>query len=199
MATGHNFCIVYSFQIRGLCACALRPTIKAQPMPLVLQKLRRRARLPYRPIRVPFLDDAESNGELIMDRATDSTDVPEDFPHAPILGAVAGSAPKILLVRRENGTYAAPKISDQERNARWKHCEDLANQFADAALRSKVGKRSDWTEEDILDQYLPRLKKTGWVSNDESIWVLRRSAAILNWPLPLSLQKTEEVGPGQEE
>jgi hypothetical protein len=147
---------------------------------------------------VPFLNDAESNGELIMDRATDSADVPEDFPHAPILGAVAGFAPKLLLVRKENGRYAAPKISDEERYARWRHCEDLANQFADAALRSKTGKRSDWAEEDILDQYLPRLKNTGWVSNEESIWVLRRSAAILNWPLPPSLQDTKEPGPCKE-
>ncbi|WP_150119181.1 hypothetical protein [Massilia sp. NR 4-1] len=134
-----------------------------------------------------------------MDRATDSTDVPEDFPHAPILGAVAGFAPKFLLIRRENGSYAAPKISDEECNARWMHCEDLANQFANAALRSKAGKRSDWNEEDILDQYLPRLRNTGWVSDDESTWVLRRSAAILNWPLPPSLQKTEELGPRQQE
>jgi hypothetical protein len=95
-------------------------------------------------------------------------------------------------------SYAAPKISDEERYARWRQCEDLATQFADAALRSKTGKRSDWNEEDILDQYLPRLKKTGWVSDDESIWVLRRSAAILNWPLPPSLQKIQEPGSCEE-
>jgi hypothetical protein len=123
-----------------------------------------------------------------MTSPIESINVPEDFPRKQLLGAVGGMAPKLLLVRTADGKFAAPTISEDERRLHWQNCEDLASQLADAAMRSKCGKRSDWREEDILDQYLPRLQKTGWVTEEESIWILRRTATILAWPLPESLQ-----------
>lgn len=39
-------------------------------------------------------------------------------------------------------------------------------------------------EVDILQQYFERLLATGWVSNDEGRWVIRRTADLINWPAP---------------
>lgn len=119
--------------------------------------------------------------------------VPCDFPHANKLGAVSGAAPKILLQRTEEGTFVQPKASDHERYLRWMYCEDLANQLAKAALASKRGKRSQMSEVEILEQYLPRLREKKWTNNDEeSKWILRRVALLLNWPLPRFLNLMEE-------
>lgn len=115
-------------------------------------------------------------------------EAPPDFPRPARQGIVSGAADKLLLVRTGHGKYGSPRVSDEERDFRWRYCESLANQLADSAQRSKVGKRSDMSEADILDQYLPRLNATGWTSEEESVWILRRVAALLNWPLPESLQ-----------
>lgn len=122
-----------------------------------------------------------------MINKSSSNDVPVDFPHAEIHGSISGVTSKLLLVQTASGGYSVPRISEEERILRWMNCEDLAKQLADAALRSKFGKRSDWREEDILEQYIPRLRNTGWVSDDELTWLVKRAAEILNWPLPLSL------------
>jgi len=42
------------------------------------------------------------------------------------------------------------------------------------------------SEEAILDQYCVRAMTTGWGSDDEMRWVIRRAAAILSWPAPAS-------------
>lgn len=126
-----------------------------------------------------------------MDHQSLSSDVPMDFPRVRLDGAVTGVAPKLLLVRSADGKYRAPEESDDERAARWRHCEDLAAQLADAALRSKNGKRAHMSEQSILEQYLPRLRATGWASAEESAWIIKRTGAILNWPLPTCLQTTD--------
>jgi len=122
----------------------------------------------------------------------ESGSVPADFPWSQQLGAVTGYVPKLLLVRTEAGKYEAPVVSEAEREQRWHNCEDLAAQFAEAAAASKAGKRSDWREEDILAQYLPRLQQKRWASKDECVWILRRVGLILGWPLPESLLPVED-------
>lgn len=122
-----------------------------------------------------------------MKSRRDLVGVPADFPWQLQTGSVSGAAPKLLLVRNDDGSYGTPRLSAEERTERWEICEDLAKQFAGAALKSKSGKRSDWREEDILQQYLPRLLKMGWASSSESSWILRRAGVILNWPLPACL------------
>jgi len=122
-----------------------------------------------------------------MDNFSEAAEVPLDFPSVMLTGAVSGVAPKILAVRSADGKYRSPEESEEERMARWQHCEDLARQLADAAVRSKRGKRAHMSEQAILDQYLPRLSSTGWTTAPESRWIIGRVAAILNWPLPSSL------------
>ncbi len=42
------------------------------------------------------------------------------------------------------------------------------------------------TESEILDQYLKRLLKTGWGSDAEMRWVIRRAADLAKWTAPQS-------------
>lgn len=114
--------------------------------------------------------------------------VPADFPRPAIDGAVSGLAPKLLLVTYR-GKYYPPGATPPEVLNRWERCENLAEQLAQKSLESKVGKRSHMTEEAILDQYLPRLIATRWVSEPEGRWVIRRVAALLSWPVPAAARE----------
>ena len=123
---------------------------------------------------------------------TEFPEVPPDFPKPRLLGAVGGAAPKILLLRTDEGKFAAPTKSDDEWAYRWRVCEHLAGQIADVAARSKAGKRSDMTEEAILAQYVVRMKAAGWGSDEEVTWIGRRAAVLLDWQLPELFQPLAE-------
>jgi len=134
-------------------------------------------------------------GDAVSDKANELPDasaeevleklgqVPTDFPRTAIPGAVPGMTPKLLLVRFAGRCYL-PGCSPPEIVQAYEVCMDLAQQLAVKAVESKAGKRSHMSEEAILDQYLPRLIATRWVSELEARWVLRRVAALLNWPVP---------------
>ena len=62
--------------------------------------------------------------------------------------------------------------------------EDLAQQFCRKSLDNKAGKRSHMSETAILGQYLERLLKTGWGSDADMRWVIRRAADLAQWPAP---------------
>ena len=109
--------------------------------------------------------------------------IPPDFPRPTHLGAVSGTKLKMLLVRFE-GKFYIPGCTPPELYRRWDTCEDLAQQLSKAALTSKQGKRADMTETEILAQYLPRLLQTGWGSPEEMQWIIKRTAAILEWQIP---------------
>lgn len=112
-------------------------------------------------------------------------DVPADFPRPGMHSAIAGHQPKLALVNC-NGRFYAPGGTPSELFSRWDICEDLAQQFAVKSRECKVGKRSHMSEEEILDQYCVRAMKMGWGSDDEMRWVIRRAAALLDWPVPAS-------------
>lgn len=109
--------------------------------------------------------------------------VPEDFPQPAHIGAIGGAQPKVLTVEYKGRFYPAGG-TPPERYERWDICEDLARQFAQKSLDSKAGKRAHMSESEILDQYLSRLIKTRWTSQPEARWIIRRTAAKLNWPTP---------------
>lgn len=106
--------------------------------------------------------------------------LPSDFPRPTNLGAVSGGQAKFLMVRYQ-GRFYSPGCTPPELLERWNNCEDLAQQLAVKSLESKVGKRSHMSETEILDQYLPRLIATGWVSEPEAKWVMRRTAELVGW------------------
>ena len=112
--------------------------------------------------------------------------VPSDFPKPNILGSISGAQPKLLLARFEGKFYASGSTSPEVHH-QWKYCETVAKQLAKKSVECKAGKRAHMEEATILDQYYMRLLKTGWVSDDEAFWTMRRCAMLLNWSLPDSL------------
>ncbi|KGV23549.1 hypothetical protein X894_343 [Burkholderia pseudomallei MSHR4462] len=68
-----------------------------------------------------------------MDDGMTNRQVPDDFPREPDPGAVTGAQPKIL-VRKVDGRYQTA-ITDEEVQARYDACEDLAAQLCEYALR----------------------------------------------------------------
>ena len=111
--------------------------------------------------------------------------VPDDFPRPEIHSAVAGYQAKLPLVAFD-GRFYLPGCTPPELYSRWDICEDLAQKFVVKSKECKAGKRAHMSEEAILDQYCIRALKTGWGSDDEMKWVIRRAAAILDWPIPPS-------------
>jgi hypothetical protein len=69
-----------------------------------------------------------------------------------------------LLMTKYNGKFYLPSCTPPELYERWTVCEDFAQQLAVKSHESKADKRLHMTEVAILEQYLPRLEKTGWVS-----------------------------------
>lgn len=109
----------------------------------------------------------------------------DDFPRPQIHSSVAGSQPKLPLVAC-GGRFYLPGGTPRELYQRWDICEDLAQQFVIKSRECKAGKRAHMSEEEILDQYCVRAMKTGWGSDDEMRWVIRRAATILGWSVPAS-------------
>lgn len=109
--------------------------------------------------------------------------VPDDFPRPTSAGAVGGAQPNFPATEYKGHLFAPPG-TPPELWARWNRCEDFAAMYADKSLTSKAGKRAHMTEVEILDQSLPRLIATGWTSEPEARWVIRRVAQILHWPIP---------------
>lgn len=112
--------------------------------------------------------------------------VPADFPKRVASGAVAGAQPKVLLTRYEGRFYAAG-CTPPEVHSQWEYCESVAQHLAKKSIECKAGKRSHMDEAAIIEQYFERLVKTGWVSEAEAAWTMRRCAHVLKWPLPDSL------------
>ena len=123
----------------------------------------------------------------------DFTRVPLDFPRPTHYGAVPGAQPKLLMTQYK-GRFYTPGCTPPELWERWDVCEDLAKQLAAKSLESKAGKRSHMSQIEILDQYLPRLIATRWTSEEEARWVIRRTAAVLGWPVPLAAQEHPTSG-----
>lgn len=111
--------------------------------------------------------------------------VPDDFPRPQHSGAVSGAQPKFLATEYE-GKYYSPGCTPPEVYVRWDICEDLAAQFVTKCLKNQTGKYSHLSQAEILEQYCERLLKTGWASDDEMRWVIRRTAQLLGWPAPAS-------------
>lgn len=129
----------------------------------------------------------DGDNELSMEFQMDKQEynIPKDFPLPTIHSSIAGHRPKLALTQC-GGKFYLPGGTPPELFRRWKICEDLARQFADKSIECKAGKRIHMSEQEILDQYCVRAMKTGWGSDDEMRWVIRRTAEILGWPVPAS-------------
>lgn len=121
----------------------------------------------------------------VEDKAAQYAQVPENFPRPVHMGALPGAQPKLLMLKYE-GRFYSPGCTPPELWERWDTCEHLAHQFCRKSLDSKLGKRASMSEAEILDQYLERLLKTGWGSDSEMRWVIRRAAELAHWQAPES-------------
>lgn len=109
--------------------------------------------------------------------------VPTDFPRPVPEGAVAGDIPKFQM-RYYAGKLYALGCTPPEIFERWDICEDLAQQLRKLSLEAQLEEHINMTEPDILAAYLERLLKKDWGSEAEMRWVVRRTAQLLNWPIP---------------
>ena len=130
------------------------------------------------------LDNNQKRAQIV-ESIPDDIQVPRDFPHPSIHGAVSGFHSKLLLKKHSDSFYATG-CTPPELYSRWLRCDDIAQQLAVRALESSVGKRIHMTELAILEQYLPRLVATRWTTEPEARFIIRRTAQILGWPVPLS-------------
>jgi len=109
--------------------------------------------------------------------------IPDDFPRPQHVGAIGGAQPKFLLVQYERRFYTLG-CTPPELFRRWNKCEDLSQQLVVKSRESKAGKRAHMSEIEILEQYYERILKTGWGSDEEMRWLIRRTAEVLGWPAP---------------
>ncbi len=108
--------------------------------------------------------------------------VPDDFPNPPSTGSVSGTQPKFLAAEWNGKFYIG--LTPPELFARWEIVEDLAQQMMTKLLKPRAEKYANLSEVAILDQYLTRLYQSGFGSEQEMRWLIRRVAHLLNWPIP---------------
>lgn len=116
-----------------------------------------------------------------MTTSHELTNVPRDFPRDAETASVAGVQPKLAAIRdAASGNYVAHR-DNEEIQARFAMCEDLAEQLADKCTRNRNGKYRHLSEQEILDHLLKLLLTSGWGSSAEMTWTARRTAEILGW------------------
>lgn len=138
--------------------------------------------------------DSKSEANPVPPDEAEYAQVPPDFPRPVHHGAVSGVQLKLLLTQYQ-GHFYIPGCTPPELFQRWDVCEDLAKQLSAKSIKSKAGKRRHLSDVEILDQYLPRLIATRWTTEEEARWIIRRTAAILGWPVPVAAQKQVELNP----
>lgn len=101
-----------------------------------------------------------------------------DFPIESIPGAIGGSQPKLLLCRREDGTYGSPKRSAEEIMHRFTVADDIADQLV-TYFKRKKREYPDWTDEKNYERIrlalINKAREGKWLFTDaEQAWIMRR-------------------------
>ena len=110
--------------------------------------------------------------------------VPEDFPRESPIAALSGAQPKVAArFDIASGRYVSGQ-TDAELAARFDICEDLAQQLVAKCQKNRSTKYSSLSEREILERLLRQLWGTGWGSDGEMAWVIRRTANVLGWDAP---------------
>jgi alpha-ribazole phosphatase len=87
-----------------------------------------------------------------------------------------------------------PTESREVIGARYELCEDLAQMLEETASSKRF--ELGVTEEDVLERIHQGLEAGGVVSVAEALWVVRRLAEIIAWPLPEPLRPAPPAGRG---
>ena len=111
----------------------------------------------------------------------DPTEVPADFPVRVPIAAITGAQPKLAVLLGADGRYRASGTSPEQTRADYEMCEDLAQQLV-AYCRKKLPLFKS-RKRTMVAVYRGLLAKR-WCTADQSLWVIRRTAVLLQWPAP---------------
>jgi hypothetical protein len=118
---------------------------------------------------------------------TPPTNIPEDFPVRGTTVAITGAQPKLALVEVE-GQYYPEGATPEDRRAQYEMCEDLAHQGVVYCQRKLAeGVVADPTA--ALKRLHTGLQGKDWCSAEQTVWIVRRVAALQSWPVPESLSR----------
>lgn len=112
--------------------------------------------------------------------------VPADYPHRSIRGAVSGYQPKLLLKSAPDGKFYAPKNTPQERWEDWTYSETMVAAMVKRCRETKAAERAHMAEQEIILQYYQRALRPDdrYGTEDQLKWTFRKVAEILGWTLP---------------
>lgn len=88
--------------------------------------------------------------------------------------------PESFIALYQSAPGRKPSLPRLELTARYELCEDLATMLVDQAQTLQF--KDDLPEDIVLDRCLRGLQAASdTVSADEAVWVVRRTAELLNW------------------
>ena len=116
---------------------------------------------------------------MAIDR-TNYPGVPNDFPIAAVPSAISGAQPKLGLVE-EHGKFYAPGTSPSEVVATFHMCADLVSQMVPYCQRKLA--IFEGNQEATVKAALKGLLAKRWCSDAQCVWIMRRVAQELQWPL----------------
>jgi hypothetical protein len=121
-----------------------------------------------------------NDGEHLISETknTEASGMHPDFPIEPILGAVGGAHPKLLLRRDANGTYVIPSRSPEEIMNRFTVADDIADQLVNYFKRKK-SEYPNWTDEKNYERIrlalINKAEEGKWPFTDaEQTWIMCR-------------------------
>lgn len=101
-----------------------------------------------------------------------------EFPKEPILGAVGGAQPKLLLCRNDDGKYRSPQRSDEETLHRFEVADEVVGWLVEY-FRRKKAEFPNWTDEKNFERIRLALVKKAqegkWAFTvAEQAWIMSR-------------------------
>ncbi len=101
-----------------------------------------------------------------------------DFPTGRGPGSIGGAQPKLLLSRRDDGTYGTPQRSPEELLHRYKIADDIVDQLV-TYFQKKTREYPEWGDEKNLERIrLALIKKAAdgkWkFTVEEQGWIMDR-------------------------
>lgn len=109
---------------------------------------------------------------------TGSRELHPEFPNNPILGAVSGAQPKLLLRRNDDGTYSEPRPSAEEIMHRFEVADDITDQLVVYFRRKKL-EHPEWTDDTNLERIrlglIRKATEGRWPFTEaEQAWIMNR-------------------------
>ena len=117
-----------------------------------------------------------------LDSQTIYSAVPNDFPRP--------EAPDNPPVFAEGNYFPCSPIDLFET---WQICVDLAFDLSKECFDQKWIRTPLLSEGEILRFHFAKLAQSGWGTDEQVIWIIKRVAHILNWQLPTDIGKVRNI------